>query len=131
MKDGVESFDSVKPLTAGMKRIKEAELVLLEHLETSDDSIDPIVDLWTCEREDGAPILRAMEDHCSPGLRAEEKELRHMIEYYGMEWAEPMARLALILFTRGEYEESSDWCERCLQVKPWHFEIGKLLVVFQ
>ena len=129
--DDLDVMNQVKPLTAALKRIKKVELQLLEGLETSDESIDPIVDLWTCEREDAAPILRAMEEQCSPGLKREEDELRRMINYYGNEWTEPMARLALILFTRGQYDESKRWCNKVLLVKPWHFEVGKLLVALQ
>jgi tetratricopeptide (TPR) repeat protein len=120
---------SVKPLTAGSKRSKELELKLLESLEQSDESIDPLIDLWTSERQDAAPILRAMEEYCSPGLQIEEAELRNMIDCYGMEWAEPMARLALVLFTKRQYDEAAFWCRQALEIKPWHFEVGRILVV--
>eukprot|EP00980_Cylindrotheca_fusiformis_P027829 scaffold22560_cov135-Cylindrotheca_fusiformis.AAC.40 len=118
----------MKPLTTGSKRSKEVELRLLEHLERSDETIDPLVDLWTAERHDAAPILRAMEHTCSPGLKIEEAELRNMIDYYGNEWAEPMSRLALVLFTKRRYDEAEFWCRQALAVKPWHFEAGRLLV---
>lgn len=131
--DARESFDAtmnnyMKPLTAGTKRSKEVELKLLEHLEKSDEVIDPLVDLWTSERQDAAPVLRAMEESCSPGLKIEEAELRNMINCFGKEWAEPMARLALVLFTKRNYDEAEFWGRRALEVKPWHFEAGRLLV---
>lgn len=126
------------PLTASSKRVKEMELALLEYLQDSDDTIDRLVDLWMCEREDAAPLLRKMEEHCSPGLHKEERELRQMIEHYGngMDdgdgdgdcWVEPMSRLALLLFTKGNYQEASSWCWKVLEAKPWHFEVAHLLV---
>jgi tetratricopeptide (TPR) repeat protein len=123
--------DKPKTLTASSKRVKEMELQLLDHLEHTDESIDPLVDLWTLEREDAAPILRRMEEQCSPGLLEEEAQLRNMIDYYGDEWAEPMARLALILFTKRQYQDAAILCQRALEVKPWHFEVGKLLVAIE
>ena len=38
---------------------------------------------------------------------------------------------SVILFTRGQYDESKRWCNKVLLVKPWHFEVGKLLVALQ
>lgn len=122
---------SIKPLTASSKRVKEVELELLEHLESDDASIDPLVDLWTLEKKDAAPMLRKMEEHCSPGLLEEEKLLKELIDDYGDEWAEPMARLALIFFIKGYYDQAALMCEQALQIKPWHFEVGKLLVAVQ
>jgi tetratricopeptide (TPR) repeat protein len=117
-----------KPLTASAKCVKEMELTLLQHLIDSDDAIDPLVDLWMREREDAAQELRAMQMNCSPGLEREIGQLRHMMEYYGNEWVEPMSRLALVYFTKGKYLEATDLCHSVLQAKPWHFEAAQLLV---
>ena len=119
-------------LTAHRERIQEMELHLLDSLEDSDDGIDTLVDLWIGERgEDASYALHQMELHCSKGLVLEEKMLRSLIERHGDEWAEPMSRLAVLLFTRGQYEEATHWCYQALKVKPWHFETGQLLVALQ
>mmetsp|Transcript_43080 Transcript_43080/g.104267 ORF Transcript_43080/g.104267 Transcript_43080/m.104267 type:complete len:290 (+) Transcript_43080:37-906(+) len=117
------------PLTTGSKRRKEVELQLLEHLKESDSPIDPLIDLWSSERQDAAAIFESMEQVCSPGLKEEEMTLRQMIDESEMEWAEPMVRLSLLFFVKGQYEESLHWCQKALDLKPWHFEGGRLLVV--
>ena len=119
-------------LTASIERIKEMEIEMLNSLENSDDAIDPIVDLWTKERphSHAAQQLIDMETYCSPGLLKEEKALRTMIdEYADSGWIEPQSRLAVLLFIKGRYEESAELCQYVLHEKPWHFEIGRLLVV--
>ncbi|KAG7356937.1 hypothetical protein IV203_001625 [Nitzschia inconspicua] len=124
------STQNVKPLTASTKRFMELELNLLKQLEESDDVVDPLVELWTAERADASKDLRQMElGNCSPGLVREEAQLRAMIEQYGTEWVEPMNRLAVLLFTKGRLMEAMDLIRNVLQVKPWHFEAGQLLVV--
>lgn len=116
-------------LTAHRERIQEMELHLLDSLQDSDEGIDTLVDLWIGERgEEASHALHQMETHCSRGLVLEEKLLRSLIDRHGNEWAEPMSRLAVLLFTRGQYEEATHWCIAALQVKPWHFETGQLLV---
>lgn len=121
---------SVKPLTASSKRLMELELKLLEQLEDSDDVVDPLVELWTAERSDAAKELQEMElGDCSPGLVREEELLRAMIQRYGMEWVEPMSRLAVLLFTKGRMSEAMDLVRKVLEIKPWHFEAGQLLVI--
>ena len=118
-----------KPLTASAKKLKELELQFLEYLKDSDDTIDPLVELWMSEREDAALELWNMMDHCSPGLHHEERALRAMIDQYGDDWVEPMSRLAVLLFTKHEVAEAEDWCWKVLRAKPWHFEMAQLLVV--
>jgi len=118
-----------EPLTTGSKRRKEVELQLLKHLKQSDDPIDPLIDLWSSERQDAAAIFESMQEVCSPGLKKEEMTLRQMIDDSEMEWAEPMVRLALLFFVKRQYEDSLEWCHKALDVKPWHFEGGRLLVV--
>jgi len=116
-------------LTASTERIKEMELSMLEHLQDSDAVIDPLVDLWTRERPSAAEELISMERYCSPGLVKEEAALRRIIDEYGDAWVEPKSRLAVLLFTKGLYEEAEYWCQEVLRAKPWQFEVGQLLVV--
>jgi hypothetical protein len=122
--------NNVKPLTANSQRLKKMEIELLVALTDSDDAIDPLVELWESERADSVQELRAMEvGTCSPGLFHEEEQLRAMIQRYEKDWVEPMSRLALLLFTKGRLEEAIDLTRQVLDVKPWHFEAGQLLVV--
>jgi hypothetical protein len=123
-------YPFVKPLTSSSKRLMELELELLKKLEESDDVVDPLVELWTAERADAAKDLQEMElGNCSPGLVQEEARLRAMIQRYGSEWVEPMSRLAVLLFTKGRLVEAIGLIRNVLQVKPWHFEAGQLLVI--
>jgi hypothetical protein len=126
----LNKIHTVKPLTASSRRLMELELSLLKKLEESDDVVDPLVELWIAERSDAAKDLREMElGNCSPGLFREEAQLRSMIQRYGSEWVEPMSRLAVLLFTKGHLVEAMSLVRNVLQVKPWHFEAGQLLVV--
>eukprot|EP00529_Nitzschia_sp_RCC80_P033702 CAMPEP_0113491140 /NCGR_PEP_ID=MMETSP0014_2-20120614/27404_1 /TAXON_ID=2857 /ORGANISM="Nitzschia sp." /LENGTH=211 /DNA_ID=CAMNT_0000384925 /DNA_START=22 /DNA_END=654 /DNA_ORIENTATION=+ /assembly_acc=CAM_ASM_000159 len=76
----------VKPLTASSRRLKEVELRLLQDLNDSNDTLEPLVELWSRERADAAEELKAMETSCSPGLYKEERQLRQMIDRYGTDW---------------------------------------------
>jgi hypothetical protein len=128
---GSLSSSFIKPLTANSKRIKELELKLLSELADSDDVVDQLVDLWVGERADASQVLRDMEQvgSCSPGLQREEVQLRAMVERYGREWVEPMSRLAVLLFTKGQNSEAIDLTWKVLEAKPWHFEAAQLMVV--
>ena len=119
-------------LTANEARLRHTELQLLETLRESDAAIDPLVELWVNERQEPAQAIHQMIHHRSPGLVEEEYALRAMIDDYGPDgWVEPHGRLALLLFTRGDYWEAADLCEYVLDVKPWHFEVAQLLVIVQ
>ena len=117
-------------LTAHREFMQEMELNMLDSLADSNEGIDTLVNLWVGEHgEEACAALHQMETQCSKGLVLEEQLLRSLIDQYGDdEWAEPMSRLAVLLFTRGQYEEATHWCYKALQVKPWHFETGQLLV---
>lgn len=120
------------PMTSNVQRLRSTELKLLEALADSDRAIDPIVELWINERQDAAEALHCMIQSRSrmPDLDREEAILRQMMDDYGPDgWVEPHGRLAVLLFTRGEYFETIDLCDYVLYVKPWHFEVAQLLAV--
>jgi hypothetical protein len=122
--------EAVGPSLHHTERMQEIECQLLLSLQDSNEAIDLLVDLW---RNEGGPQhaerLERMEESCSVGLFREEEELRSMIEEFRHRWAEPMVRLALLLFTRGDYEGASRWCQSALNQKPWHVEAAQLLLV--
>ncbi len=120
------------PMTSNVQRLRRMELTLLEALDDSDQAIDPLVELWIRERQDAAEALHHMISSRSrmPDLDREEAILRQMIDDYGPDgWVEPHGRLAVLLFTRGEYMETIDLCDFVLYVKPWHFEVAQLLAI--
>lgn len=113
-----------RPLTEASRQRRELELSLLQSLATSDDAIEELMSLWMVERgPEAAQELQAMEAFCSPGLRDEEGVLRKLLHEYGIHWAEPVSRLASLLYYKGNSAESHQWCEIALAVKPWHFEV--------
>lgn len=113
-----------RPLTEGSRQRRELEIALLESLETSDDGIEELMSLWMVERgAEAAQELQRMEGICSPGLVQEEAILRSLMDEYGIHWAEPVSRLASLVYFKGNSAESKQWCEIALAVKPWHFEV--------
>jgi hypothetical protein len=103
---------------------------LLESLKDSDKAVDYLVTMWMVERGAGPhQRLQAMEQICSDGLVVEEATLRNMIQDYGMDWPEPMSRLAAILYFKGKSDESMVWANRVLAVKPWHLEAVQFSIV--
>lgn len=119
------------PLTTASRRRRKVEMALLELLRDSDDAVNELMDLWMNERgESQAKQMQEMEDSCSDGLVKEEELLRNMIEVNGNEWAEPMSRLAAILFYKGRSVESKEYADIVLQnIKPWHFDCAQLQVM--
>lgn len=127
-------------LTSHEEHVKEMELHLLDRLQESDEAIDPLVDLWMGEHgQEAAQAMHRMETECGggpQGLEKEEAVLRSLIQIHQEQeediknngWVEPMSRLAVLLFVKGQYAEATEWCYRVLDKKPWHFETGQLLV---
>jgi hypothetical protein len=112
------------PLTESSRRRRLIEMELLEALQDSNDAVEELMSLWMVERgRKAAEDLTEMENVCSPGLEEEEKMLRDMMDQHGIHWAEPVSRLASLLFFKGRSEESEQWCDVALAVKPWHFEV--------
>ena len=121
--------EELKPklMTSSSRRRQEVEMELLKTLEDSDDAIDELVFLWLSERDaESTQLLQEMEKGCSDGLFDEEERLRNMITKHGIEWTEPLNRLATLLYFKGNSLESMVWCEIVLQEKPWHFEAAHL-----
>jgi hypothetical protein len=116
-------------LTSTARHRRMLEIELMKNLKTSDDAINELMHLWMYENDASmAHELENMQDECSPGMRYEEGRLRQMIRQFPT-WAEPRARLALLLFFQGRTHDSHDAALDTLCLKPWHFEIYPLLVL--
>jgi len=135
-----------------MERLRTTELQLLQALDKSDDALQPLVELWIKEKagEGASKVLHQMmmNDVC-PDIRQEEKALRKLVQDCDQEqerlnrlpfysphhhhpasvWVEPHARLAVLLFSKQEYDEAMALCDYVLFIKPWHFEIANLFRV--
>ena len=113
--------------TARHRRLLEIEL--LKSLTKSEDAINELMHLWMYENDASmAQELEDMQDECSPGMKYEENRLREMIQEFP-HWAEPRARLALLLYFQGRTQDSYDTALETLVLKPWHFEVYPLLVL--
>ncbi|GAX20950.1 hypothetical protein FisN_1Lh389 [Fistulifera solaris] len=116
-------------LSSVSRRRRELEIQLLESLNDSDDAVEELMHLWIAERGDGyATTIMEMEKECSVGLLQEELVLRNMIQEQPC-WAEPVIRLATLLFYKGRTEESYELAMHALCLKPWHIEVPQLLVM--
>lgn len=111
------------------------EIQLLSSLFQSDNE-EALSDLWThwfSERGPGpaSQLLHAeqlanveCDANGEPTLiyqREAEQLFRDLIEEHGIYWAEPVNRLATLLYRQGRYRESKACCQLVLAVKPWHF----------
>jgi len=119
-------------LTEAERKYQAKEIELLSSLYQSEDE-DILTDLWTHwfgERGPGpaAQLLHAEQlANTDDGVntnyyqREAERLFRKLIDEHGLYWAEPVNRLATLLYRQGRLEESKACCELVLAVKPWHF----------
>lgn len=99
-----------------------------EHTPLS-STLDELMHLWMYEHgPEPAAQLEAMQRVCSPGMAVEEAQLRDMMKQYPT-WAEPRARLAILLFMKGISDESRNVALEALQLKPWHFDVYPILIM--
>lgn len=95
----------------------------------SSSVVDELMHLWMFEHgPEPAALLEAMQQTCSPGMALEEAQLRDMMDQYPT-WAEPRARLAILLFMKGISDESRDLALEALKLKPWHFDVYPILIM--
>jgi len=114
------------PLSAKAKESKITEMQLINALSQSDDSLSEIWSHWFAEKGAGPAhdLLHAEElaNSGSPDDFPEaERLLRKLIAKHSVYWAEPVNRLATLLYRQGRLRESKACCEIVLTVKPWHF----------
>ena len=120
-----DTFPEAPHLTAIAKERRVAEIQLLSDLKHGDESLDGLWSLWFSERgPHAANELCSIEELIAQGPRSwveAEERLRDLIDEQGVYFAEPVNRLATLLFLQGRLEESKILCETVLAVKPWHF----------
>jgi hypothetical protein len=123
-------------LTTAGRRLRELEIQLLESLRDSDEGIDPLVHLWTTERnaEASHALLQMQSSNqiCSEGLVQEEANLAALCRNYPG-WAEPWSRLATLLFYKGvvRWSDALSAAEEAIRIKPWHFEALNVCTLIQ
>lgn len=110
--------------TIGRQR-KEVEIELLQALGESDE---PTGDLWTLWYSERGPQAHAELRQIEETLFADpshwqdaEAKLQDMIAHHGMQFCEPLNRLATLYYMQGRYAESKKLCQLVLDQKPWHF----------
>lgn len=108
-----------------MRERKYAELELLKSLKVSDEAVNELWALWFAERgPQAATLLLRAEELVSQGETKwsdAEELLWSLIQEHGIHWAEPVNRLATLMYLQGRLEESKTLCELVLESKPWHF----------
>lgn len=116
-------------LTTTGRHRRLLEIELMKSLTKSEDAVNELMHLWMYENDASmAHELEEMQEECSAGMAYEENRLREMIHLFPT-WAEPRARLALLLFFQGRTTDSHNMALDTLTLKPWHFEIYPLLVL--
>jgi tetratricopeptide (TPR) repeat protein len=117
-------------LTTAARRRRQIEMDLVATLKDSDDATDQLVNLWMYETADAkaAACMAAMQTKCSQGLVQEEAALKQMMQDYPA-WAEPRVRLAFVYYYTNRFGASYKVAMQALEIKPWHFEAARLLVL--
>jgi hypothetical protein len=121
-------FEKRHPLSFAERRRRQIEIELLRELENSDEALDQLMDLWIhacpCEAE-SIDALLLMECQTTPET---ENTLKRIISKCP-DWPEPISRLALLKFVKGDYDECQECVHLVLRLKPWHFEMRQMQVL--
>jgi hypothetical protein len=117
-------------LTETGRHRRQLEINLIASLADSDDAVDELVHLWIYETGDlaAAACIIHMQESCSDALFLELQDLQSLMAQYPA-WAEPRARLAALLYYKGNLEESRVAALAAVKCKPWHFEAVQLLIM--
>ena len=114
-------------LTATSRRRRQLEMKLLRKLEDSDEAVDELMRLWMLEHGSGpAAAMEEMEEEASSGLVREQEVLLAMMEDFPG-WAEPIMRLATVMYVKGYAGKARELAKASLKLKPWHFDAIQLL----
>merc|ERR1711871_875279 len=113
----------IAPAICSGSDAKKREEELLVRLAKDDDSaVSELLQLW-CE-EQGPEAKELILDGTAMMERGELKEatalFRVLCKQYPT-WAEAWNKLATVMFTSGNLEESKQACEKALELKPQHF----------
>ena len=122
---GNNDKQSIPLLSSIGRERKEAEIDLLQALQDSDE---PTGDLWTLWYSERGPQAHAELRQIEETLFADpsrwpdaESRLQDMIAHHGVQFCEPLNRLATLYYMQGRYAESKKLCQLVLDQKPWHF----------
>jgi hypothetical protein len=128
--EGAEEEEKGSRVASAAERYRrQLELELLGRLASSDGAADELARLWaySTTAENGR-LLEAMSESCTPGMAAERRRLERMVRDHPR-WAEPRARLAVLLFYKGLTDESYGEAVRAYRTQPYHFELVPILVM--
>jgi hypothetical protein len=124
-----EDEEPSRVASAAERYRRQLELELLGSLAASDGAADELARLWaySTTAENGR-LLEAMSESCTPGMAAERRRLERMVRDHPR-WAEPRARLAVLLFYKGLTDDSYGEAVRAYRTQPYHFELVPILVM--
>jgi len=129
--DDSELLDAATTIQARVsstrRRRAEREKALLEMLATPshEEAVELLWKHWYSERGEGPrDLLIELENLIASNnpklLLKAEAVLNELVEEYE-DWAEPYNRLAIIRYIQNRHEDSGKFCEKVLEMKPWHF----------
>lgn len=112
------------PLTTLERERRSMEISLLKGLAEGEDSVTDLSNLWFQERgSKAAARLWKAEKLIGEGSERwddAERELRKLINEYGVYWTEPINRLAMLMMMQKRLIEAEKMFMIVLAVKPWH-----------
>ena len=112
-------------LTSAARAQRMKEILLLSSLEKDNKATTELWALWFAENgPKSASDLLDIEELVNQGplhWEKAERKLWKLIHKHGFYWAEPVNRLATLLYMQGRLEESRSLSEVVLSLKPWHF----------
>ncbi|CAB9496195.1 repeat-containing protein [Seminavis robusta] len=119
------------PLTSVGRERLLVEMELLQALDCDEEkdeekAIRNLWYYWYNERgRSNTATLMAADQLVHLGTQEGRKEAeamyRQLIVEEGLNWAEPLNRLATLYFYQGRYAEAKDLCQMVLTIKPWQF----------
>jgi hypothetical protein len=128
--DWREQLETAPPLTTIGRERMVVEMEMLQGLVTKEE-LEELAQrrlwyYWYNERgrTNTATLMEAdkLVQVGTPEAWKQAEELyRQLIVQEGVNWAEPLNRLATLLFYDKRYAEAKDLCQMVLTLKPWHF----------
>jgi hypothetical protein len=128
--DWRQQLETAPPLTTVGRERMVVEMGLLQGLVTKEE-LEEMAQrrlwyYWYNERgrTNTATLMEAdklVQVRTPEAWKQAEELYRQLIVQEGVNWAEPLNRLATLLFYDERYAEAKDLCQMVLTLKPWHF----------